>query len=640
MRIDLQKFLFVGAEAKREHFFVEAQKLGIIHFIDPKAVLKDLSPGLKNMIAAIKVLRSQPVTEQDDMRDFSRGNEIADKVVSLRNEQYKFDEEERVTDLEIARVAPFGNFSFEDIDYIEKTGKRTIQFFTAKEGTAQREDLPEELIFVGFANGLDHFIAINKEPTQYTGFSEVKIEKTASELRSDLASIKLKRHRIESHLKKLAKYNDFLHEALIQEYNAFNLQTSEKAICKPLDNHLFAVSGWVPVDKLDEMHHLTDQTDVFVEQVEVEPNEIMPTFLENYGNNRIGQDLVGIYDTPSSTDKDPSTWVLASFAFFFAMIVADAGYGVVFFLIALYLRYKYPNLKGLGYRVWKLVMILSVTCIIWGVAISSYFGISLHSQNPLRKVSLMNYFVEKKAEYHFNAKDEVFTEFEKEYPDLKTAKTPKEFLHITKIEKNGRVVFPVYGTFTDNILFELALFVGLIHIIISLLRYVGRNWAAVGWVIFMIGAYLYLPNYLNATSFLNFGFDIPKSFGAENGPYLMIAGFFIATILAFIQHKFKGMLEPMTLIQIFADTMSYLRIYALSLAGAMVAATINEFATGTVFIVSALMFVLGHIINIALSIMGGVIHGLRLIFIEWYHYSFEGGGKSFNPLRLLEKDKE
>ena len=120
----------------------------------------------------------------------------------------------------------------------------------------------------------------------------------------------------------------------------------------------------------------------------------------------------------------------------------------------------------------------------------------------------------------------------------------------------------------------------------------------------------------------------------------MAGGLGLAFALSLIQHRLKGLLEPMTVIQIFADTMSYLRIYALSLAGAMVSATINEFAGAAIFVVGALLFVIGHITNIALSIMGGVIHGLRLNFLEWYHYSFEGGGKKFNPLRFLDKDKE
>ncbi len=51
-------------------------------------------------------------------------------------------------------------------------------------------------------------------------------------------------------------------------------------------------------------------------------------------------------------------------------------------------------------------------------------------------------------------------------------------------------------------------------------------------------------------------------------------------------------------------------------------------ATGFVIIL------IGHIVNLGLCIQAGVIHGLRLNFLEWYHYSFEGGGRAFNPLRL------
>jgi len=47
------------------------------------------------------------------------------------------------------------------------------------------------------------------------------------------------------------------------------------------------------------------------------------------------------------------------------------------------------------------------------------------------------------------------------------------------------------------------------------------------------------------------------------------------------------------------------------------------------------IFILGHILNLALCIMGGVIHGLRLNFLEWYRWSFDGGGKAFKPFKDL-----
>ena len=94
-------------------------------------------------------------------------------------------------------------------------------------------------------------------------------------------------------------------------------------------------------------------------------------------------------------------------------------------------------------------------------------------------------------------------------------------------------------------------------------------------------------------------------------------------------------------IELFADILSYLRLYALGLAGMILASTFNDMGLGLMesfgVIVGSIVIVVGHMINIVVGIMGGTIHGLRLNFIEWYHHCFEGGGKLFQPLKLLTK---
>jgi len=88
-------------------------------------------------------------------------------------------------------------------------------------------------------------------------------------------------------------------------------------------------------------------------------------------------------------------------------------------------------------------------------------------------------------------------------------------------------------------------------------------------------------------------------------------------------------------IQVFADVLSYLRLYALALGGMVMAHTFNDHLGIEVGVVSGTLILLaGHFVNIGICAMGGVIHGLRLNFLEWYHYSFEGGGRLFNPLKL------
>ncbi|HEY5259969.1 MAG TPA: V-type ATP synthase subunit I, partial [Rhabdochlamydiaceae bacterium] len=105
---------------------------------------------------------------------------------------------------------------------------------------------------------------------------------------------------------------------------------------------------------------------------------------------------------------------------------------------------------------------------------------------------------------------------------------------------------------------------------------------------------------------------------------------------ALIQKKWAGFLEIMNLIQIFADVLSYLRLYALALAGAMMASTFNGIGEIMGLFIGIVAMFIGHVVNISMSLMSGVIHGLRLNFLEWYHYCFIGGGRLFKPLKRLK----
>lgn len=266
-----------------------------------------------------------------------------------------------------------------------------------------------------------------------------------------------------------------------------------------------------------------------------------------------------------------------------------------------------------------------------------FFGMQIALDNPLRKLSLLQWLAEKKAAYIITHEGETQSEWLKKYPELASIKDPHQFVSFSPPGEHhhGSIIL---NKLTDNIMFELALFIGVVHLILSLSRYVRRNWHNIGWIAFLIGAYLYFPYYLNTPSFLNFvgGIDLVK--GGEIGLELMLAGIGVAWVLSIIKHGWVGIFEITVLIQVFADTLSYLRLYALGLAGAIVGSTINEIASGLPLMIGILLILVSHFINIILGTMSGIIHGLRLNFLEWYHYSFEGGGKEFRPLKLLKKD--
>lgn len=643
MRYDVKKFLFIGVEEDRDVFFKRAQDAGIIHFIESKtATVKAAPKEVLDLIKAIKVLRGLPVVEQEDSEEFDLAIGFAQKILGIKEKLISLAEEERVTKLEMARVEIFGAFSNEDIAYIENTTGRKVQFYCAKQGFGKGEVLPDELVYVDSSHGLDYFIAFNKQPIQYPKMIEMEIPRSWGDLKKRYHAIEKEVHVLESRLKGYSKYNKFLHNALVYQLNKYHLEEAKTFVSFPLENTgLFAVEGWVPEHKMQAMQKLVADMKVQADQIDINPNEVIPTYLENTGAAKIGEDLVHIYDTPAAHDKDPSLWVLIFFSLFFAMIIDDGGYGAILMLIALYFGYKNPNLKGVKKRFLTLVMILGTSCLIWGILTMSFFGIEVAPDSPLQKVSIMSWLVEKKAQYHIAHDDAVYQGWVKKYPDLQGVKNPTQFLMLASHkDEHGGVKYEAYETFSDNILMELALLVGITHIILSMLRNIREHWSYIGWIILIIGGYLYAPIFLNASSMANYVLGISREAAAKNGLYMIIGGFTIGVVCSAIKHKIIGVLESTVVIQIFGDILSYMRLYALGLAAAMLAVTVGELAASVPVFFGVIILIVGHTINLALGIMGGVIHGLRLNFLEWYHYSFSGGGRMFNPLRKQEIDNQ
>ncbi|MEC7839157.1 MAG: V-type ATPase 116kDa subunit family protein [Chlamydiota bacterium] len=639
MRTDLNKFLFVGMHNNKDSFFKKAQDLGVIDFIDSnKTSQKEIPTEIQHVIHAIKVLRGLPVTEQKEMNDYAQADKIAEKILEIKHHLDKLYEEERVLNLEISRVEVFGNFSTDDIKFIEQKGAKSLQFFCAKKGFSEKEDLPQEVICVGTDHGLDYFFTVNDENRQYDGMIEMKVDKPVGVLRENLKRVKAQIDEYEDVIKTYETYNDFLHQALIDKMNHHSLVAAQDSVQSEMNNSLFAVQGWVPVNKVSQLDDLVREFDVHYEEIAIEEEDRVPTCLQNEGAPRIGEDLVHIYDTPAMDDKDPSLWVLGFFSLFFAFIVGDGGYGFIFLAVALYLQFKFKSTKGAGKRFINLATILGVSCIVWGFLTTSFFGISFAPDSGMQKFSAVNWLVHKKVEYHVAQQDETFTSWSQQFPQIQQAASSQEVLEKAVIVKNGEKQFEMFNKFSDGIMLELALLVGMIHISLSFMRYLGRNWAGIGWIIFIIGGYFYFPYYLGTASMLHYVVGLSESTIGPNGLYLLVAGLSIAVFLSVVQNKLFGLLEVTTLVQVFGDILSYLRLYALGLAGGIVSATVNELAGSVVFVAGLVIIILGHVINIILSIMGGVIHGLRLNFLEWYHYCFEGGGKMFNPLRKLELD--
>ena len=632
MRVEVRKFLFVGPGKFRDRFFKRAQENGIIEFIDTKKkIIHEIPEDLETVHKAHKILLGQQVQTQKELSGRTPFS-LAQEITKLKDDIDALYEKRRVLKLEISRIEPFGDFDSDDIEMIQTEGKRVIQFFFTNKADKIKAPQNSEVFHIAQRHNLDYFISLNEKPRSYEGMIEMNVEIPVTKLCEQYEKMCETISQEEKTLDSYAQYRNVIDNALIEKLNQNNLKTSSDYVQYVMDDRVFAVEGWVASSSFKKMKSLLDEMSVHSEEIAIEKKDRVPTYLENKGFARIGQDVINIYDAPSVEDKDPSRWVLWTFAFFFAVIIGDGGYGLIFLALALFLRYKFPKVQPAVKRVMRLFTILACSCIIWGVLTNSFFGLDLGINNPLRKFSLVQYLVEKRADYSIQMQDDTYHEWIKQVPTL--SKTKDGFDFLDKAVSGPKHV--LLSRFADSIMLEIALMIGVLHITTSFLRNIKRHWAGSGWIIFMVGGYLFFPSMLGATSIIHFVFGVDQVQGAILGKELIYFGIGTAVILALIQKKLSGVTEILTVIQVFSDVLSYLRLYALALAGGMMSATFNSMGQEMGMVVGVIIIVIGHIITISINIMGGVIHGLRLNFLEWYNHCFEGGGKLLKPLALLK----
>ncbi|MDT8334063.1 MAG: V-type ATPase 116kDa subunit family protein [Desulfurivibrionaceae bacterium] len=357
------------------------------------------------------------------------------------------------------------------------------------------------------------------------------------------------------------------------------------------DGELFVVEGWAPKSSLAELRNFAADHALILKAVPPPPEEKPPTLLANPEKIRSGEKLVTFYTTPGYHGWDPSLAVLFSFVIFFAMIVSDAGYGLLLGLLWLLSRRK---LKCAGQELCTLFGFMVAGTMGYGVLAGNYFGLAPPTGSLLGRLK----FFEPTDQYR-----------------MMTISILLGALHLL-----------------------LAHGINFIHAARPALKLRPLGWIAV------IGGGL-LIWFAHAGLVEGLRSRLP-------GVLLVIGGSLL--ILCFSSQRpwrtgnwqdrlgrlLDGLLALGGLSRAFGDVLSYLRIFALGLASAQLAATFNDMASGATSriaglgtLVAILTLVLGHGLNFLLALMSGVVHGLRLNYIEFFNWGMTEEGYPYRPFR-------
>lgn len=587
--VKLKKLTFCGLIENKAQVLDQLQTQGDLHLISLAASkrVKERDGGKQSerVIEALRYLHSCPNKRHQAKQGKNfHVDHVVDDVLKLKGKTRELADRYDLLQKRIKELEPWGDFRLPEAGLL--ADQRLWFYIVPKRMMKQLTDCNHVWQTV-YQNNLYCYVVVISEtepPEQampvartHTGSQPLSIlEEQHNELELSLEDLRAHRESLTRWIALLTlHFNDTL-----------NLDDLKQAQTLTRDEAgVFALQGWLPEKHLDRYLRFAEAQGLAVLVEEPTTAETPPTLLANPPLLAGGEDLVNFYQTPHYQGWDPSLMVFFSFALFFAIITSDAGYAAVFAgFLAVKWRRLGRDIKGRRIRILAATTIL--LSIAWGMLCGSYFGYGPKPGGILEAVQL------------FELED-----------------------------------------FDGMMRFSIA--VGVVHIALAnlikawQLRASSQALAPLGWIAMVSGGFCYWLALDSGSSL----WRMTGRLGLGLGAMLLL----LFSSSRKVNHwsdwfwrSVNGIESLVNITKLFGDVLSYMRLFALGLAGASLALTFNNLAEqvlhslpGPGLLFAILIFVLGHALNLLLCILSGLVHGLRLNFIEFYNWSVSDEGYPF-----------
>lgn len=357
------------------------------------------------------------------------------------------------------------------------------------------------------------------------------------------------------------------------------------------EESLVYLKGYIPFDAEGKFFNAAKKEGWGVLLKEPSGEDSVPTLMRNPAWVSLIRPMFKLLEiVPGYRELDISPLFLIFFSLFFGMLIGDAGTGSVYLLLT-FIAHKKIGRKIKDKSVFFLFYLLSLCAIIWGVLTGNFFGHEWLAKTWVKPL----------------------------VPELNNVSFIQAF----------------------------CFFIGALHLSIA------HSWRAalkspslaaladIGWISIIWAAF-----FLAKTLLLGDGFPF-------FGKWLIIAGLALVLFFTSPQHNIlKGLGEgagtiALGLMNNFTDVVSYVRLFAVGLAGTAIADAFNSMAAGVntgsipALVGSGLIIIAGQALNIILGPISVLVHGVRLNVLEFCgHANISWSGFSYNPLREEEKKGE
>ena len=610
----MMKYSFILLSGETEGFLEKLQELGVVDVTrsarpvdDNSARMLDDAAAAKRIITKLEGINYDKEADKDAITKAAAvsvlDNNLTEGAQKSFVELMELEAARNAAEKEMRSRLPWGDFDKARLDSLDALGY-TVRYYMvpAKKYSEDWAQLyPLEVICQDKANVW--FVTICPKGEEYALPVDPVTAPEGSWKQSE-DEIKELNARIINTKGALLKYKEsipVIESAYKKGLVDLDMYLAKASTESAADNMLNVLEGFAPVENDGLLCSSFDEMGVLYIKEDAKEEDNPPIRLKNNRFVKMFESLTGMYGMPDYGEYDPTPVVSIFFLLFFAMCLGDAGYGLVLILVGLALNkgwLKISMFDGLG----SLIATLGAATAVVGGALGTFFGMSI--------INLV--------------------------PDGTAVKSYYEFVGSNIPTPMGELPFQML----------LALGIGVFHIclamIIKAVGYTKRfgikeNIATWGWLILIVGGLI--------VALLGVG----KLISAEAIKWAVIVIGAVSALAIYIFNTpgrnplinvGSGLWDTYNMATgILGDVLSYIRLFALGLAGGMLGAAFNDLGTmvlgdggiGWVFFI--LILLIGHVLNLLMSCLGAFVHPLRLNFVEYFKNSgYEGKGKTYKPL--------
>ena len=636
MIVPMKKVSLIIRENQKDETLKKLRKLGIVHIEITEGSgerLASLQEQIALLESAIFTIGKKKNVEPKDV-DAAEALSVATKIQTLDAEKKQCQAERIALSAEFDRLKSWGDIDPSGISDLKAKGYE-ISFYEMPK--AEYELLSESIktVRIDATKSTVKFMLLksNKEDlaeavTSLNAYRLALPQLSTSEMRKRLSELSSRIDEIDETIVSNACYVESIKRAVEATEKEIEFETYATGMAdenlSPESESPLSVSyftGYIEAENLDRLKQTAQSNSwgLLAEEPSVEDN--VPTKLKNNKFVSLIYPLTDFLGTvPGYFEYDISGWFLAFILIFFGIIFGDGGYGLLICAVAAIPIVKSLIAKKQISPVFLLVGLFGLSTVLWGTLTCTWFGLS-PEQLPgwLKNLSI---------------------------PVISNVYADKIWYPFWT---NGTA-----GLTTAQNLQIFCFSLALIQLTVAHIKGVLRNKGSIkmlgdiGSILQLLGIYyLVLSLVVNAEVF-SFGLVI----GGIPVGTVAIALIGIGFVLSFVFSNYEGsiiksVLSSLTnivsvllgVVNVFSDIVSYIRLWAVGIAGAAISATVNElvsplFGNFLFMIFAIVLLVFGHGLNMILNVLSVIVHGIRLNTLEFSsHLDMSWSGHKFKPFK-------